>query len=80
MKELGDGIGKRTQEIQKETREKVKGLQGEVGAESPQAMTMQMMQQGAQAELVLAYDEAARTAVLEVLEPKQILGWIVTPR
>ena len=80
LKELGDGIGKRTQEIQKETREKVKGLQGEVGAESPQAMTMQMMQQGAQAELVLAYDEAARTAVLEVLEPKQILGWIVTPR
>ena len=38
---------------------------------------MQMMQLGARAEITAEFEAAARVAVLEVLTPEQILGWIV---
>jgi len=65
---------------QERAREKLGGMQGELGGDSPQAMTMMMMQQNVNATRMLAMEEAARAAVLEILDKRQILGWILTPR
>ncbi|MHC4134917.1 MAG: hypothetical protein ACYS0K_08030 [Planctomycetota bacterium] len=65
---------------QERARRKLGGMQGELGSDSPQAMTMQMMQQNVNATRMLAMEEAARTAVLEILDKRQVLGWILTPR
>jgi len=65
---------------QARAREKLGGMQGELGGDSPQAMTMQMMQQNVNATRMLAMEEAAQVAVLEILDKRQVLGWVITPR
>jgi hypothetical protein len=65
---------------QARAREKLGGMQGELGGDSPQAMTMMMMQQNVNATRMLAMEEAAQVAVLEILDKRQVLGWVITPR
>lgn len=77
---LAADVVKRVQEARQKAEEQVKDLKGEVGSDSPQAMTMQMMQQGVQAEQMLAMEEAAHTAFLEIVEKKAVLGWILNVR
>ncbi|MHC4549358.1 MAG: hypothetical protein ACYTEZ_11340 [Planctomycetota bacterium] len=80
LQALVAGVQKKVQAAHERARGKLAGMEGELGAEAPQAMTMQMMRQDVDTTRILALEEAARTAVLEILDPKQILGWIITPR
>jgi hypothetical protein len=68
------------EEARRRAEEKVRGIEGEVSSESPQAMTMQMMQQGAAGDAARIVEEAARKGLLEIVEKKQVLGWILSPR
>jgi hypothetical protein len=71
---------RKVEEARKRAEEKVRGMEGEVSGESPQAMTMQMMQQGAAGDAARIVEEAARKGLLEILDKKQVLGWILSPR
>jgi len=78
---LGARIEKRVREAQARLQERLKESgQGELGTDSPQMTTMQMMHGNAAAERLQAQEEAAREAVLEILEPEQVASWVVTPR
>jgi hypothetical protein len=80
IEKLATEIMAKVRAAQGRAREKLGGMQGELGGDSPQAMTMQMMQQNVNATRMLAMETAAHTAVLEILEKRQILGWVLTPR
>ena len=54
-------------------------MSGDFGPESPQATTMRMMQQNAQSEVIAAYRSAAHEAIVEVLDPEQVCGWVIAP-
>lgn len=71
---------RRVEEARRRAAEKVREMEGEISGESPQAMTMQMMQQGAAGDAARIVEEAARKGLLEVLDKRQVLAWIVSPR
>ena len=77
---LGERIRKRVEKAQREAQEKAREMQRELGSDSPQAMTMQMMVQGVNAEKMQAFEEGAHVAFIEIIDKKQILGWILSPR
>lgn len=80
LKELGDIAREKAKRAQATARKARGEMGGDVGSESPQAMTMQMIGNRARGETIIAMEEVAHTAVLEVLEPRQLLGWILAPR
>ncbi|MHC4974497.1 MAG: hypothetical protein ACYTG3_19455 [Planctomycetota bacterium] len=80
LEKLAAEVMAKVQAAQQRAREKLGGMQGELGSDSPQAMTMQMMQQNVNSTRMLAMERAAHTAVLEILEKRQVLGWVLTPR
>jgi hypothetical protein len=71
---------RKVEEARREAEEKVREMAGEVSGESPQAMTMQMMRQGAAGDVHRIVEEAARKGLLEIVDKKQVLGWILSPR
>jgi hypothetical protein len=71
---------RRVDEARKRTEARMQEMQGEVSGESPQAMTMQMMQQEAAGDAARIVEEAARKGLLEILDKKQVLAWILSPR
>ena len=78
LEELGARVERRAKEVEAGVRKRRRDLAGDnIGEESPQMVMMQMMQLGARAEITAEFEAAARVAVLEVLTPQQILGWIV---
>ena len=79
-KPLVEETKRKVEEARKKAEEKVREMQGEVSGESPQAMTMQMMQQGAAGDAARVVDEAARKALLDIVDKRQVLGWILSPR
>ncbi|MHC4817744.1 MAG: hypothetical protein ACYTF8_06790 [Planctomycetota bacterium] len=80
LEKLATEVMAKVKAEQQRTREKLGGMQNELGSDSPQAMTMTMMQQNVNATRMLAMEEAARTAVLEILDKRQVLGWVITLR
>jgi hypothetical protein len=78
LQALGERIEKEAQAVRRRIREKQRELDGEIGSESPQAATMQMMQMGGQAQLARAFHAAAHEAVLGILTPEQVLTWIAS--
>lgn len=79
LHELGARIKERAEAAHATAKDALSKMEGEIGPEAPQAMTMQMMHAGAQAATVVAIEDAAREAILEVLEPAQVLRWVLTP-
>ena len=80
LAKLGQELHAFFQRTEAELKERRKKLQsGEFSAESPQSMAMNMMGQNTAAERIDAMEDSARRAVLGILEPDQILFWIVTP-
>jgi len=75
---LAAGVTAKVKAEQQRAREKLGGMQNELGSDSPQAMTMMMMQQNVNATRMLAMEEASHTAVLEILDKRQVLGWVIT--
>jgi hypothetical protein len=79
-KPLIEETKRRIEEARQKAEASVREMQGEISGESPQAMTMQMMQQGASGDAARIVEEAARKGLLEILDRHQVLGWIVSPR
>jgi len=79
-KPLIEETKRRVEEARRATEAKVREMAGEVSSESPQAMTMQMMQAEAAGDASRIVEEAARKGLLEIVDKKQVLGWILTPR
>jgi len=79
-KPLVEKTKRKVDEARRAAEEKIRAMQGEVSGESPQAMTMQMMQQEAAGDAARIVEEAARKGLLEIVDKKQVLGWILTPR
>ncbi|MFQ5845164.1 MAG: hypothetical protein ACE5JG_09280, partial [Planctomycetota bacterium] len=79
LEQLRRRLRRRTSAIQQESRRELESLRGEIGADSPQAMMMEMMQAGTRAEMYVLRDGMTRHAVLEVLDPEQVIRWVVTP-
>ncbi len=79
-KPLVEETKRKVEEARRKAEEQVREMQGEVSGESPQAMTMQMMQQGAAGDAARIVEEAARKGLLEIVDKKQVLGWILSPR
>jgi len=52
---------------------------GDMGSDSPQAMTMRMIGARAEGRAVRAMEEAVHAAVLDVLSPRQLLAWVLAP-
>lgn len=77
LEQLAKDVMAEVSAAQQRAREKLGGMQRELGSDSPQAMTMQMMQQNVNATRMLAMEAAAHTAVLEILEKRQVLGWVL---
>ncbi len=79
LKKLGRDIQREAGKIRRLAGKKVGAMSGDFGPESPQAMTMQTMQQNAQSEVIAAYRTAAHDAIVEVLDPEQVSGWVIAP-
>ncbi len=79
-KPLVEETKRKVEEARRRAEEKARETQGEVSQESPQAMTMQMMQQGAAGDAARVVEEAARKGLLEIVDKRQVLGWIISPR
>ncbi|HEX5138180.1 MAG TPA: hypothetical protein VFY93_14485 [Planctomycetota bacterium] len=79
-KPLIEETKRKVDEARRVAEAKVRAMQGEVSGESPQAMTMQMMQQEAAGDAARIVEDAARKGLLEILDKKQVLGWILSPR
>ncbi len=79
-KPLVEETKRKVEEARRKAEEKAREMQGEISGESPQAMTMQMMQQEAAGEAARVVEEAARKALLEIVDKRQVLGWIISPR
>ncbi|MHC4931066.1 MAG: hypothetical protein ACYTGV_02610 [Planctomycetota bacterium] len=80
LERLGRAIAKRAEEAREKARSLRASLEGEIGPDSPQAMTMRMIGMGAESATVTAMEEAAHEAVLQILEPEQLRDWIVSAR
>jgi hypothetical protein len=80
LKPLVDEVRRAAEEAQRRAEERTRELRDEVSGESPQMMTMQMMQQGAAGEIARARFEAARKALLGIVDKRQVLAWILSPR
>jgi hypothetical protein len=80
LRPLVEEVKRTAEDARRKAEESVREIQGEVSGESPQMMTMQMMQQGAAGDVARATEEAARKALLEILDKRQVLGWIISPR
>ncbi|MHC4338815.1 MAG: hypothetical protein ACYSX0_01195 [Planctomycetota bacterium] len=80
LEELGRAIARRSADAREKARRERAPLEGEVGPDSPQAMTMRMIRMGAEGSVVTATEEAAHEAVLRILEPGQLRDWIVSAR
>jgi hypothetical protein len=66
--------------VQGELKKEMGGMQeAGLGPESPQMMTMQMMQRGAQAKMMARVRELGGNVVVGILEPGQVSAWIVAP-
>lgn len=79
-KPLVEETKRKVEEARRRAEEKVREMQGEVSGESPQSMAMQMMQQGAAGEAARVVEEAARKGLLEIVDKRQVLGWIISPK
>jgi hypothetical protein len=79
-KPLIEETKRKVEEARQQAEEKVREMQGEVSGESPQSMTMQMMQAEAAGDAARIVEEAARKALLEIVDKRQVLGWIISPR
>jgi len=79
-RELRAEVEKRVAGIRGRLRTRLGEMEGEVGAEAPQAMSMQMMRQNMTSATVLAAEDVARETILKTLDKRRILGWIILPR
>ena len=80
LEALGRELQKRSQAIRSEMNKKVAAMSADYGPESPQAMTMQMMRNNAQSEVIEQQRELANRAVLEILDTAQLTEWVATPK
>lgn len=79
-KPLIEETKRKVEEARQRAEAKVREMAGEVSGESPQSMTMQMMQAEAAGEAGRVVEEAARKALLEIVDKRQVLGWIISPK
>jgi len=79
-KPLIEETKRRVEEARHAAEEKVREMTGEISGDSPQAMTMQMMQQEAAGDAARIVEDAARKALLEIVDKRQVLGWILSPK
>ncbi len=79
-KPLVEETKRKVEEARRRAEEKAREMQGEVSGESPQAMTMQMMQAEAAGDAARIVEEAARKGLLEIVDKRQVLGWIISPK
>ncbi len=79
-KPLIEETKRRVEEARRQAEEKVREMQGEVSGESPQSMTMQMTQAEAAGDAARIVEDAARKGLLEIVDKRQVLGWIISPR
>jgi hypothetical protein len=81
-----DAIRKRVQNEQRAARQKIYNAMGQemrkadLGPDSPQAMTMQMMQRNTGAANFDIVRAAGREALTQVLTADQVSGWIIAPK
>ncbi|MEE8105727.1 MAG: hypothetical protein V3T86_09360 [Planctomycetota bacterium] len=80
LEALGRELQKRSRAIRTEMNKKVQAMGADYGPESPQAMTMQMMRNNAQGEVIEEQRELAHRAVMEILDTTQITEWVATPK
>jgi len=80
LEALGRELQKRSRTIRAEMNKKVAAMSADFGPESPQAMTMQMMRNNAQGEVIEEQRELANRAVLEILDTAQLTEWVATPQ
>jgi len=64
----------------RETQAAMGGMMKELGPESPQSMAMEMFRKNQQVALSDRMRAIGRKAFLEVLEPAQIVAWVVAPQ
>jgi hypothetical protein len=80
LKPLVEEARRAAEEAQRRAEERTRELRDEVAGESPQMMTMQMMQQGTAGDVARARAKAARKALLGIVAKDQVLAWILSPR
>jgi hypothetical protein len=73
-------VEKRTREIRQESNSAMGTMMGaELGPESPQQMTMQMMQRQGSSRSMDLVRANGHTVITEILRPRQVTDWIVAP-
>jgi len=77
LKELGKRIEEVHARVSAEAGRKRDAMAKEIGEESPQAMTMKMMGASAEGQVVAVMAEAAHEALVEILDPEQVVLWLL---
>lgn len=80
LEPLGAEIRRAADEARGRADQALDGMEGEMGTDAPQSMTMQMVRQAAATRARLVMEKAGHEAVIGILDPKQVLGWILSPR
>ena len=65
--------------LRKKLDHQTKALRGQVGSDSPQSMSMSMMQYAARGDAAVMRWDLARRAIRDVLDKEQIVQWVVAP-
>ena len=78
LTELGRRIESVRRKVTAEAARKRKEMAAEIGEESPQATTMNMMNASAEATTVAVMAEAAHEAIVEILDPDQVSLWLLS--
>ncbi len=79
-KPLIEETKRKVEEARRRAEERAREMAGELSGESPQSMAMQMMQAEAAGDAARIVEEAARKALLEIVDKRQVLAWVVSPR
>ncbi len=80
LRRLGAELEKAVREVRAGKAKERNALAADIGPESPQQMMMEMMERQTQGGVVEVLEAAGRTALLEILTPDQVAGWVVAPR
>lgn len=80
LRAMGQRLEGEAQGVRQEMNKTMDPALNEMGPESPQSMMREMMQRTTQSRVLQISRDAAREALLDVLEPAQVLAWVVSPR
>ncbi|MGQ0614079.1 MAG: hypothetical protein ACT4PV_10110 [Planctomycetaceae bacterium] len=80
LRAMGVELERAVREVRAAQAKERNALAADIGPESPQQMMMEMMDRQTQGGVVELLEAAGRMALLEVLTPDQVGGWVVAPR